>query len=288
MELLQLRYFCAAAENENFSKTAKRFGVPPSDVSQSIKRLETELGVMLFDRRNNSLLLNERGRVFAEKAREALTLLKEGCALAQTAGAAGQLRLSINSNRRVVMQAVDVYRRQYPDVDIVIRHGVVDDDFHLMIAGDGVADGALERRRILSEEIVLAVSKDSPLAKKARITAEDLAECAFITMGRDSNLYKQTETICRHYGVVPRIALVSDDPFYIRRCVDLGLGVAFVPSVSWQGQFSETVVLRSIGDWRRHTYVYWKAKEERACVRDFLDILIAECEKETNKSHPYA
>ncbi len=279
MELLQLRYFCAAAENENFSKTAKLFGVPPSDVSQSIKRLETELGVTLFDRKPNSLSLNERGRVFWEKAQEALTRLQEARAAVQASGTK-QLRLAINSNRRLVMQAVDVYRRQYPSVDIVIRHGVEDGDFHLLVADDRIADGTLQRQKILSEEIVLAVSRSSPLAKKEEITAEDLRECAFITMGRESNLYIQTEQICRHFGVVPRIALTSDDPFYIRRCVDLGLGVAFVPSVSWQGQFPEGVVLRSVGDWRRHTYVYWKAWELHDSVRAFLDILLLQCNGE--------
>lgn len=49
MELLQLKYFCDAAETENFSKTAKKYLVPTSNISQSIKRLERELGVELFD-----------------------------------------------------------------------------------------------------------------------------------------------------------------------------------------------------------------------------------------------
>ena len=50
MELLQLTYFCDAAATQNFSQTAKRFNVPPSNISQSIKRLEEELGVPLFTR----------------------------------------------------------------------------------------------------------------------------------------------------------------------------------------------------------------------------------------------
>lgn len=278
MELLQLRYFCAAAESENFSATAKRYGVPPSDVSQSVKRLEKELGVTLFDRRANSLSLNVYGRAFWEKAREALALLDEARA-ALPSQEAPLLRLAINSNRRLVMQAVDVYRRQYPAVDIVIRHGVEDDDFDLLIADDRVDNPQWQRQKILSEEILLAVSQNAPLARKETVTAEDLAECAFITMGRESNLYAQTAQICRHFGVTPRIALMSDDPFYIRRCVDLGLGVAFVPALSWQGQFPDGVVLRSVGEWRRHTYVYHKEGALPPQVRAFLDILLFECEK---------
>ena len=48
MELLQLKYFCDAAQSENFSKTAKKFGVPTSNISQSVKRLEKELSTPLF------------------------------------------------------------------------------------------------------------------------------------------------------------------------------------------------------------------------------------------------
>ena len=53
MELLQLRYFCDAAQTQNFSKTAKKYLVPTSNISQSIKRLEKELGCELFEHRGN-------------------------------------------------------------------------------------------------------------------------------------------------------------------------------------------------------------------------------------------
>jgi hypothetical protein len=68
MELLQLRHFCDAAKTENFSTTAKRFSVPPSAVSQSIRRLETELGASLFTRRANTVSLNATGEEFYKKA----------------------------------------------------------------------------------------------------------------------------------------------------------------------------------------------------------------------------
>ena len=62
MELLQLRYFFDSAKTENFSKTAERYKVPPSSVSSAVKRLENELGVQLFDRTDNRILLNENGK----------------------------------------------------------------------------------------------------------------------------------------------------------------------------------------------------------------------------------
>ena len=64
MELLQLLYFCDAAETQNFSGTARKYNVPTTGISQSIKRLEKELGVLLFDRTSNGISLNKRGKDF--------------------------------------------------------------------------------------------------------------------------------------------------------------------------------------------------------------------------------
>ena len=69
MELLQLKYFADAAVTQNFSRTAKSFFVPTSAVSQSIKRLESELGVKLFSRQANKITLNENGAAFFEIGR---------------------------------------------------------------------------------------------------------------------------------------------------------------------------------------------------------------------------
>ena len=75
MELLQLTYFCDAAETENFSQTAKTYRVPTSNISQSIHRLETELGVLLFDRLANRVSLNDNGRFFYTNIKSALTMI---------------------------------------------------------------------------------------------------------------------------------------------------------------------------------------------------------------------
>ena len=62
MEMLQLRYFYESAKNESFAKTAEKYLVPTSSVSASIKRLEAELGIRLFDRSANRITLNANGK----------------------------------------------------------------------------------------------------------------------------------------------------------------------------------------------------------------------------------
>ena len=79
MEILQLKYFISAAELSSFTGAAKKYGVPVSDISQTIKRLERELETQLFTRSANRVSLSAQGRVFLEGARCALSELDRAC-----------------------------------------------------------------------------------------------------------------------------------------------------------------------------------------------------------------
>ncbi len=276
MELLQLKYFLDAAKSENFSKTAKKYGVPPSDISQSIKRLEKELSCRLFDRKSNSITLNTKGKVFFDRISVALAEIESATAEISDDGVSGQIKIGININRHTVMETVERFRKLYPQVDIVVKHGVVSgfDEFDLMIAADDMSDKGLRGEKLFSEEILLAVSSEDPLAKKEKITADDLRDRPFISMGFGESLYNLTEKICSEMGFAPHVAIQGDDPFYIRRCVELGLGIAFVPEISWGGQFSNLVTLRRIGEFSRTTYVCRDPKKYMAtCLENFVDML---------------
>ena len=76
MELLQLMYFCDAAEEENFSHTAQKYQVPPSNISQSVKRLEAELGVKLFDRSANRIRRQRRRYRYCQMQKRRLRIVR--------------------------------------------------------------------------------------------------------------------------------------------------------------------------------------------------------------------
>lgn len=67
MEILQFRYFLEAAHYENLTRAAEELHVAQPALSQSIRRLEDELGVRLFDRKNHHILLNEQGRLLEKR-----------------------------------------------------------------------------------------------------------------------------------------------------------------------------------------------------------------------------
>ncbi len=289
MELLQLRYFVDAATTQNFSKTAKKFYLPPSAVSQSIKRLEKELGVELFTRQANKIKLNENGNFFAEKIRAALSLIDEAQKNVTEPRGAKTINLSIYINRRIVMQTVERFSKTYPDVDIVTKYMLSADDEQMDLVISDTPSWKADRLReeLFSEDILLAVHKDNPLSKADVITPKALAAQPFICTNEDSSLYSITQTICDKMGFKPHIVIRSDDPHCIRKCIELGLGISFIPSVSWRGQFSDKVVLKKVADRKRTTYVY---KSPDACahrhIKDFLDMLHQECDKELMKKYP--
>ena len=94
VELLQLRYFLESAGSESFSQTARRYDVPVTSVSASVKRLERELGHDLFYRRANKIFLNERGRRLYEALSVGMATVDDALEAASDGKAEGRAGLS--------------------------------------------------------------------------------------------------------------------------------------------------------------------------------------------------
>lgn len=256
MELLQLKYFCTAAECQNFTKTAEKFTVPPSAVSQSIRRLENELGTPLFDRSANRLYLNADGARFYESVAAALTLLNTAKEQLREEPPVKSLDICVNCNRRIVMQAVEKFKIEYPNAAVrTVHFGDCTSEYDLVITSTPSNFPTYSCEELLKEPLALAVHHAHPLANNGPLSPSCLADEAFVSLRQGSDFFKMTEQICKEAGFYPRIAVETDDPFYLRRCVEIGLGVSFVPLFSWQGQFSEEVSLLPLTGYTRTTYI---------------------------------
>ena len=251
MELLQLKYFCDAAEKQNFSKTAKTYNVPASDISQSIRRLERELGVELFDRSVNRVALNARGSEFYNEVKLALNMIDNAKNQVTNSGTKATINVCICVNRRPVMLAVEKFREINKDVGIITKHSIGDtaEEFDIIISDRDIGGNKFNKEKAITEDIVLAY-------KKGTKNIDDIKSQPFITMPVGSSLHRHTIEICNSLGFSPTVALQSDDPFYIRKCVELGLGIVLVPEFSWRGQFSKDVEYKNIGNFKRDTYIY--------------------------------
>lgn len=279
MEFLQLKYFCDAAKTENFSRTAKKFIVPTSNISRAIRCLEKELGCELFEHKVNKVVLNYEGERFYASASQALSLLEAAKMRIADRGEelGGDIRLICLNNRRTVTVAIEKFIQKYPDVKFIIHHNLdADDDFDIFISD--MCPYEYDRKILLvDEEICVAVSRDHPLAKRASVSVSDLEKERFITMTAGNSIQKITVNACADAGFAPDIAIQTDDPFYLRKYVEMGLGIAFVPTNSWSGLFPENIVLKKLEHIRRKTYAFLpKGKYTKRSAELFLQALCEE------------
>ena len=130
MEILQLRYFYLSAKHENFSTTAKAFGVPTTAVSSSVRRLEKELGCPLFDRTHNSITLNAKGK----RLQQALCVVfgeldKAVEEISGTYQDKREIRILVRGMRRKVTNLLSEFSVSHPNIL-----------FKIAFSGDGDGD----------------------------------------------------------------------------------------------------------------------------------------------------
>lgn len=261
MELLQLKYFCHAATTENFTKTAKEFHVPQSNISQIIKRLEDELDVPLFTREGNRVKLNENGRLFYREVSEALEQIENVTNVICGNTTSGKLRIGIQMSRHRVMKALRKFQESFPGADVVTAYFSDTsslDDFDLVIA-EGLQESERYSKQLIFRDRIVLATAPGRIPPDQPITAEVMQDLPFVTLHSKSLMYRDTLAICKSFGFKPRITLQSENSQFIPQCVNLGFGVALIPEKAWSWAFSSDFLeIRNVGDFYRETYLYRK------------------------------
>ncbi|HEX6247631.1 MAG TPA: LysR substrate-binding domain-containing protein [Nocardioidaceae bacterium] len=193
MELRQLRYFVAVAEELHFARAASRLLITSPTLSQQVKSLERDLGVRLFDRSSAGVRLTAAGQELVRLARGTLSAAED---LEETArrlaqGRASTLRLGFVSfsltapARRLLSE----FARAEPTVDLQLRQFEWDDPSAGLV--DGSTDAALVRRpfsgmerlrwvEVGRDELVVVMAEDHPLASRPVLSARRLAGVPFL------------------------------------------------------------------------------------------------------------
>lgn len=287
MELLQLRYFQKVAELESITKASNYFLIPQPSMSQTISRLEKELGVRLFDRRNGKLFLNERGQNFLSYVNRALLELDNGITAVteQTESISGTVTVKVMENHRFILTCIPKFAELYPNVSISVSHGYYEDPdvtYDLCISSRMVYRNMTAFEPLVKEHLVLAVHENNPLASQKVASILDLRGQKIISLPRQSSLHSLTLNHCRAHGFEPLIPIICDDPYFIRKYVSDDMGIALAPAVSWKGRFRDNTVLIPMEDTTlcAMSYLLWDEKRYLSpAVRKFREYLLAESKK---------
>jgi DNA-binding transcriptional LysR family regulator len=242
MELLQLHYFRAVARLEHITKAAQELKIAQPSLSKTIFRLEEDLGVQLFDRNGRQIRLNQFGRAFLRRVERVFMELEEGKReIADGAGLArGSISLAVTSPR-VLPGLLGGFLASYPDTKfrqvisstVEMKRMLENTEVDFCISSPPIEGTGIESSRLLTEEVYLTVPPGHRLVGRGSIDLHEAANESFINMKAGYGFRDITDEFCRRAGFTPTFAFEGDEPAVIRSLVKAGLGVAFVPALSW-------------------------------------------------------
>ena len=283
MELLQLRYFYTVARFGSITKAANYHQIPQPAMSQTIARLEKELGnVKLFDRQNGRIYLNANGEIFLKHVETALNALDQGILriTEDQNKITGQIRILALENQRFVLGCVSEFSTFYPEVAFSISHNYYtseDKTYDLCISSEQHYQNMLSFQPLIREEIVVAVHESNPLAEKKALALSELQQEKFIAASPQSAQHSITYVQCRLCGFEPNVPYICDDEYFVRKYISENMGIALAPALSWAGRFrSNTKTIPLVQPALTTTsYVLWDENRYISpALRAFRDYLI--------------
>lgn len=244
MELHQLRYFLAVARTKNFSRAAEQCHVAQPSLSQQIMKLEDELGERLFERTKREVALTPAGDLLTAHAERVLAEVDLACAGVRELRGLVRGRVALGVLPTVapyfLPQRLRTFSAKFPAVEVVVHEDTTDRLAAAVLAKEvdlALVSPPVERKGLVAEEffdekLLVALPAAHPLAKKRRLTLDDLEQEAFILMKEGHCLAGQALQFCRLNGFAPRVSFRSAQIETVLAFVAKGWGVSVVPEMA--------------------------------------------------------
>ena len=243
MELHQLEYFVAVAEEASFTRAAGRVHVAQPGVSAQVRRLESELGQRLLDRSGRSVRLTEVGSAVLPFARAALDAVANArLAVDELAGLVrGQVRVGMVSGCAlpILAELLARFHGSYPGVAIALTEDnsdrlvdmLTDGQLDLALIGwAGEAAPGVDTVVIADEELVAAVDSGHRLAEAGLVTLGALRDVPLVSLPRGTGVRAALDAACAEAGFAPRIVFEASALPMVVQLASMGLGLAVVPA----------------------------------------------------------
>ncbi|MCT2020861.1 LysR family transcriptional regulator [Kocuria marina] len=287
MELRQLNYFIAVAEERHFGRAAKRLHMAQPPLSQQIRQLEEQLGVKLLDRTTRRVDLTPAGQELLDRGRQIINEVETLKADVYQVGngATGVLRVGFSGSATysVMPRLVRHAKEQLPGVSLTLQGemltpameaGLRDHTLDAAILRPPVASQDIEYRIVSREELVVAMPSDSPLASGRPVAANELQEQNFVSYPPESAVYRTVSEMCRRAGFQLRIAQVTHETSTMLSFVAASSGIAVVPE-SVRALQLEGVLYAGLEDSPvTEMAVAWRRDDRSALLGNFLNLVM--------------
>ncbi len=292
MELRQLRYFVAVAEELSFSRAARRLNMSQPPLSMQIRSIEEELDTALLERTSRRVELTEPGRLFLERARAVLaTVDGSGDAVRRAArGEAGEIRVAFTGSVPMFdafPRFVQTFRERFPAVRVELGH--LSTGAQLQALVDRTIDVGFLRpsllftpssdvavRPVWEDELHVVLPERHRLAgKRGPLRLVDLAEEPFVLFPRGigCGLFDHVMGLCNRAGFVPRVVQEAREGTTILALVAAGTGVTILPDTYQKANIPHLVHRRlPLPDARSRLLIAWRTADPSPLVTRFVEM----------------
>ena len=292
MELTQLKYFLEVARTEHVTQSAKNLFIVQPALTQSIHKLEDELGIVLFKNQGRNIKLTDNGRFFYEKLKplyEELialpTLLKESADKQNNS-----VKLNVLAASTMITQAIIEYKQNNHDVDIDIIQNEETKVFDICVRTYATYKPELDNTAsdetfVTSEKIYLAVPNNAQYKKLDKISLFDVGD-KFIGLYGSKQYRKICNELCQGIGFKTHITFESDNVMAVKEAVAAGIGVGFWPEISWGKMDHKKSRLLEISDaeFKRDIVISLrKNKQDNSKIEAFFQFLSRYVEKRRHR-----
>jgi len=287
MELSQLEVFLMVAREGRFSRAAEKLFRTQSAVSQTIRKLEDELGEPLFDRSSREGVLTDAGRVLREYAEKLLNLRGDAQEALLELREVQKGKLVIAANEFTALYLLPVlaeFRRLHPMIRIMVQRSLgshIPDDLMRHAVELGVLSYDPQEPQLRSfvvylDELALVVPPTHPLASERQVSIRQLGAESFVAHIVSSPYRDKVIQAFKRYKTPLHMDIELPTLQAIKRFVAMGNGVAFVPEISVENEIARgelvRIPVRELRLQRKLRLVYRKEASLSHAARAFLKV----------------
>ncbi len=287
MDINQLEVFLAVAQEKSFSRAAETLHRTQPAVSQAIRRLESELGEVLFDRSSKDGTLTAAGRVLLDFSQQMLNLRHHAHSAIRELRDLNRGKLSLGANEYTVMSLLPllpIFRARHPHIKIEVKRSlasrlpseIIGRGFELGVVTFKPNDPAIKSLPLIADEIALIVAPNHPLAANKIVSVRELGAEAFIAHNVPSPYREKVIKTFEKYRTPLNISMEMPTIESIKRLVEQGMGVALVPRLEAQVEIERKqlvgLVVREMKLERRLHLIYRKGATLSHAAKAFLRV----------------
>ena len=240
MELTQLHYFVTVAQTQHLTRAAESLRISQPALSKAISRLESELGMTLFDRSSNRITLNRNGQIYLRYVQEALESLNAGkyALEAQASAQSGNVSIMTSCSgilqpaiRRFLTAHRDIHYQQIRYTSSHIAEHLENGNADFSVTTTPLCSAKFSWTPLVQDELYVVAPPEHPFQQRESISIHDLDHVPLIISNNLLSIHDIVTGGFARHGLAPHIAYELNNPPLTEQLIDEGRGITFSPGL---------------------------------------------------------